>query len=160
MGERRIREVVREFRAAAAHAREAGVDGVEIHGAHTYLIDQFTNLHWNLRDDDWGGAQRCRFAAEVAKGVVDELGAGRVLFRFSPFWSEGQRAWQNPAETLPLLLSTLWEAGLRILHASSPSYDRATIPVETLPEEQREAAWADGDGRIPLHRATRLLSVL
>lgn len=157
MGEHRILEVVEEFRRAAANARRAGFDGVEIHGAHTYLIDQFINLNWNLRDDDWGGEHRCRFAGEVAKAVVDELGAGRVLFRFSPFWSEGQREWRKPADTLPLLLSMLWESGVRILHASSPSYDLPSIPVEALPEEKRGAAGANEEGKLPLHRATRLL---
>jgi len=157
MGERRIREVIQDFRRAAAHAREAGFDGVEIHGAHTYLIDQFTNLNWNRRDDAWGGESRCRFAGEVAKVVVEELGSGRVLFRFSPYWSAGQRAWVKPAKTLPLLLSTLWEAGVRILHASSPSFDLPVIPVEALPEEKREVAQPDPEGKLPLHRATRLL---
>jgi len=157
MGETRIREVIQEFHRAAVHAREAGFDGVEIHGAHTYLIDQFLNLNWNQRDDEWGRGSRCRFAGEVARAVVEELGAGRVLFRFSPHWTAGQRSWKQTAETLPLLLSTLWESGVRILHASSPSYDLPTIPVEALPAESRDAAQADSEGLVPLHRATRLL---
>ena len=60
MGEVRIRECIDEFRRAAENALEAGFDGVEIHGAHGYLLDQFTNLAWNRRRDDWGGEGRVR----------------------------------------------------------------------------------------------------
>lgn len=122
MSEARILEVIDLFRRAAGYAIDAGFDGVEIHGAHGYLIDQFVNLHFNRREDDWGGAQRCRFAGEVTRAVISEIGAGRTVFRFSPAMSVARRPWQQPASTLPLLLETLAAAGLRILHASNLEY--------------------------------------
>jgi 2,4-dienoyl-CoA reductase-like NADH-dependent reductase (Old Yellow Enzyme family) len=157
MTEARIVEVIELFRRAAGLAMEAGFDAVEIHGAHTYLIDQFLNLHWNRRADAWGGAGRARFAGEVARAVVEEVGAGRVLFRFSPHWAEGMRRWKKPAETLPLLLETLHEAGIRVLHASTPSFDRPLVPAESVPVDRRAEAGATGDGLLSVPRATRLL---
>lgn len=154
MDEARIRDVIDLFAAAAGRALEAGFDGVEIHGAHGYLIDQFLNLKWNLRTDGWGGARRCRFAAEVAKAVLAEAGAGRTWLRFSPAWGTPGSAWRKPAETLPLLLATLWQAGLRILHASHGDYDAAFLPPACLPQDH---AWRASGELLPLHAATRAL---
>jgi N-ethylmaleimide reductase len=153
LGETRIRELIGLYAQAAALALEAGFDGVEIHGAHGYLIDQFINLRWNRREDDWGGAQRCRFAAEVTRAVIAETGAGRTIFRFSPGMSVSGNGWQRPEETLPLLLDELRAAGLRWLHASNLDYDEAVIPAAALPPALRPV---DGTP-LPLARATRTL---
>jgi 2,4-dienoyl-CoA reductase-like NADH-dependent reductase (Old Yellow Enzyme family) len=152
MDEERIREVVRLFGDAAGRALEAGFDGVEIHGAHGYLIDQFINLKWNHRTDDWGGDQRCRLAGEVTRTVLAETGPGRTLLRFSPGWGTPGSGWQRPAETLPLLLDTLWEAGLRLLHASHGSYDEGFLPAAALPIAH---PLHNHDTLVPLHLATR-----
>lgn len=79
--------VVDEFRKAAKLAMEAGFDGVEIHGANGYLIDQFLRDTSNTRTDDYGGSieNRVRFAREVVEAVTGEIGAGRVGIRFSPY---------------------------------------------------------------------------
>lgn len=139
----RILELIELYAAGAGRAMEAGFDGVEIHGAHGYLIDQFINLRWNKREDDWGGDQRCRFAGEVTRAVLAECGAGRTLLRFSPMMSVAGNGWMRPTETLPLLLETLWHAGLRLLHASNMTYDEAIISS------------ADSGEPLPLHKATR-----
>ncbi|KAG2610816.1 hypothetical protein PVAP13_4KG229210 [Panicum virgatum] len=78
---------VDDFRRAARNAIAAGFDGVEIHGAHGYLIEQFMKDGTNDRTDEYGGGleNRCRFAVEVAAAVVSEVGAGRVGMRLSPF---------------------------------------------------------------------------
>ena len=157
MSETRIREVIDLYRRAAANALAAGFDGVEIHGAHSYLIDQFVNLSFNEREDAWGGEGRCRFAGEVARAVIGEIGAGRTLQRFSPSMSVAGRGWRRPAETLPLLLNTLWDAGLRILHASNLDYDEAIVPIAALAGVDMAGLTPDGDGRVPLHAATRRL---
>lgn len=154
MSEARIREVVALFAAAAGRALEAGFDAVEIHGAHSYLIDQFINLKWNRREDDWGGEQRCRFAGEVTRAVLAECGPGRTLLRFSPGWGTPGSGWQRPAETLPLLLRTLGEAGLRLLHASHGDYDATFLPPEALPDGH---ALRQAGRPLPLHAATRAL---
>jgi N-ethylmaleimide reductase len=84
--EEEIQGAIADFRKAAASAIEAGADGVEIHGANGYLIHQFLGENSNLRTDSYGATveNRARFAIEVAKAVVDEIGADRVGFRISP----------------------------------------------------------------------------
>jgi len=79
--------IVDDFRRAARNAIEAGFDGVEIHGAHGYLLEQFMKDGTNDRDDEYGGSleNRCRFAVEVIDAVVHEVGAHRVGIRLSPF---------------------------------------------------------------------------
>jgi len=141
----RVREVIDEYRRAAAASLEAGFDGVEIHGAHGYLIDQFTNSHFNRRDDEFGGPRRARFAAEVTRAVIEEVGAGRVTFRFSPRMSVARTPWPQPETTFGLLLDALEDAGLLILHASNMDYDELVLRSEV------ELAEAD----LPLHTATR-----
>ena len=65
----------------------AGFDGVEIHGANGYLIDQFMKDQVNDRTDKYGGSieNRCRFPLEIVEAVTDEIGADRVGMRLSPF---------------------------------------------------------------------------
>lgn len=81
-----IQITIADYRKAAAAAIEAGADGVEIHGANGYLINQFIGENSNKRTDEYGGSieNRARFAIEVAKAVIDEIGAERTGFRISP----------------------------------------------------------------------------
>ena len=81
-----IAEIVEQFRAAAARAKAAGLDGVEIHGANCYLIDQFLRDGANKRTDAYGGsvANRARFLLEVTDAVSSVFGSDRVGVRVSP----------------------------------------------------------------------------
>lgn len=81
-----IARTVQDFRTAARRAVEAGADGVEIHGANGYLIQQFFAPNANVRTDAYGGsiANRARFAIEVARAVAEEIGADRTGIRLSP----------------------------------------------------------------------------
>ncbi len=81
-----IPALIADFRAAARNAMDAGFDGVEVHGANGYLLDQFLHAHSNARDDAYGGApeNRARLTLEVTRAVADEIGAGRVGVRLSP----------------------------------------------------------------------------
>jgi N-ethylmaleimide reductase len=81
-----IPAVIQEFRHAAAAARRAGAEGVEIHAANGYLIHQFLSDNANLRTDQYGGSieGKIRFAIEVASAVADEIGADRTGIRVSP----------------------------------------------------------------------------
>ena len=81
-----IRQTIAEFRHAARCAIDAGADGVEIHGANGYLIQQFFAPNANARTDAYGGSieNRARFAIEVAIAVAEEIGAERTGFRASP----------------------------------------------------------------------------
>ncbi len=81
-----IAGIVDDFRTASRHAIEAGFDGVEIHGAHGYLLDAFLRDGSNKRDDIYGGSieNRARFLLEVMAAVAKEIGAERVGIRISP----------------------------------------------------------------------------
>ncbi|KAL9244206.1 hypothetical protein vseg_018008 [Gypsophila vaccaria] len=101
-----IPSVINDFRIAARNAIEAGFDGVEIHGAHGYLIDQFMKDQVNDRTDQYGGSleNRCRFALEVVEAIVNEIGADKVGFRISPFANYSDAGDSNP-EALGLYMA-------------------------------------------------------
>jgi NADPH2 dehydrogenase len=82
-----IKEAVAAFAQAAKNAMEAGFDGVELHGANGYLIDQFFQDTANQRTDAYGGSveNRSRFGIEVAQAVADAIGADKTGIRLSPF---------------------------------------------------------------------------
>ncbi len=114
-----IQQTVQDFRTAARHAMEAGADGVEIHGANAYLVQQFLAPSANARTDAYGGSitNRTRFAIEVAAAVADQIGAGRTAMRLSP----GLHLWgidegpQGPA-LYRHLVGELDRLGLAYLH--------------------------------------------
>lgn len=85
--EKEIEATIQEYVTASQNAIEAGFDGVELHGANGYLIDQFLNTASNQRTDQWGGSlkNRARFALEVAKAVSKKIGASKVGIRLSPY---------------------------------------------------------------------------
>ena len=86
-----IKEYVQLYAKAARNAMEAGFDGVEIHGANGYLLDQFLQSESNKRTDEYGGSiqNRIRFPLEVVDAVVKAVGAERTGVRISP-WSKFQ----------------------------------------------------------------------
>ena len=81
-----VQQTVDDFRVAARRAMEAGADGVEIHGANAYLIQQFFAPSANIRTDQYGGSleNRARFAIEVASAIAGEIGTDRTGIRLSP----------------------------------------------------------------------------
>lgn len=113
-----IRAVVGHFREAAANAERAGFDGVEVHGANGYLLDQFTRDGSNRRDDGWGGAaaNRCRLPLEVADAVAGVWGPERVGYRISPFQAFNDMSDSDPEATFTHLARGLAERGLLYLH--------------------------------------------
>lgn len=117
-----IPSVVNEFRVAARNAIGAGFDGVEIHGAHGFLVDQFMKDSVNDRTDHYGGSLegRCRFALEVVEAVADEIGPHRVGIRMSPFANYLESADSNP-EALGLHMSNaLNRYNILYLHVIEP----------------------------------------
>lgn len=82
-----IRNTQDEYVQAARHAMEAGFDGVELHGANGYLLEQFIRPNTNLREDDYGGSieNRARFMLEVAQATCDAIGHHKVGIRLSPY---------------------------------------------------------------------------
>lgn len=114
-----IEEVVSQFRHAAAIAREAGFDGVEIHGANGYLIDQFLRSGSNQRRDAYGGSveNRCRFLLEVTRASMEVWDTGRVGVRLSPGGTTNGAVDDDPVTTFSAAISALDQIrGLGYLH--------------------------------------------
>ncbi|MDR7008930.1 alkene reductase [Paraburkholderia strydomiana] len=115
-----VSALVGTFSQAFANARQAGFDGVEIHGANGYLFDQFMNSVLNTRTDQYGGGtveNRTRFLIEVVDAAVRELGPGRVGVRLSPFGEYGSMP-ADPLveETLLYLCEELGRRGVAYIH--------------------------------------------
>jgi 2,4-dienoyl-CoA reductase-like NADH-dependent reductase (Old Yellow Enzyme family) len=121
-----IDAVIASFARAAVAARQVGFDGVELHGAHGYLLDQFFWQRTNRRADGYGGslARRARVGAEVVAAIRGEVGPDfPVTYRFSQ-WKAGHfdaRVAETPGE-LDALFTPLVEAGLTALHVSTRRY--------------------------------------
>ncbi|MDB5714529.1 MAG: putative N-ethylmaleimide reductase [Sphingomonadales bacterium] len=130
-----IPRVVDDFRRAAALAIEAGFDGVEIHGANGYLIEQFLRSNSNRRDDAYGGSAegRVRFLDEVASAVASEIGADRVGVRLSPFITFKDMDDPEILETIGLALDRLDAIGIAYVHLSEADWDDAPA----IPESAR-----------------------
>ncbi|KAE9612826.1 hypothetical protein Lal_00027430 [Lupinus albus] len=117
-----IPHIVNDFRLAARNAIQAGFDGVEIHGAHGYLLEQFMKDSINDRTDEYGGSleNRCRFTLEVVEAVVNEIGAERVGIRLSPFANYAESGDSNPKELGLYLVKTLNKYGIVYCHMVEP----------------------------------------
>ncbi|MCM3443866.1 alkene reductase [Metabacillus halosaccharovorans] len=119
LSEGEVKDVINEFRLAARAAVEAGADGVEIHGANGYLIQQFLSENANQRHDTYGGTieNRSRFAIEIAKAVVNEIGPERTGIRFSPQGTlNGIEEGETSSEMYRYLISELDKLNLAYLH--------------------------------------------
>ncbi|XP_073263931.1 putative 12-oxophytodienoate reductase 11 isoform X2 [Populus alba] len=110
--------IVNDFRLAARNAIEAGFDGVEIHGANGYLIDQLLKDQVNDRTDNYGGSleNRCRFPLEIMEAVADEVGADRVGIRLSPYTDFMEAGDSNPEALGLYMASALSKLGILYLH--------------------------------------------
>ncbi len=113
-----IPEVIAQFRDGAIHALEADFDGVEIHAANGYLIDQFLRDGTNRRTDAYGGsvANRARFLEEVVKAVAQVWGANRVGVRLSPTNPFNSIYDSDPQATFEFVAERLGRLGLAYLH--------------------------------------------
>jgi N-ethylmaleimide reductase len=113
-----IAGIVQDYVVAAKNAIAAGFDGVEIHGANGYLIDQFLRDSSNHRTDKYGGSveNRARFLLEVTKAVVDALGGDRVGLRLSPTSPYNDMSDRNPIATFTYACEQLNDFGIAYLH--------------------------------------------
>ena len=111
--------VVDDFRRAAANALAAGFDGIELHGANGYLIEQFLTDKANHRTDAYGG-ERLRFLLEVVSSVSSIWGADRVGVRFSPFGFANDGGDGDPETTYGRAITALDGLGLAFLHLIEP----------------------------------------
>ncbi|MFF8993297.1 NADH:flavin oxidoreductase [Streptomyces sp. NPDC014983] len=126
MTQKDLDDVIAAFAQAAADAERIGFDGVEIHGAHGYLVDQFLWEGTNRRSDAYGGdpVARARFAAEIVAAVRERVSATfPVLFRYSQWKQQDYtaRLAETPQE-LEAILAPLAAAGVDVFHASTRRY--------------------------------------
>ena len=121
-----IASVIEQFRNAAKNALAAGFDGVEIHGANGYLIDQFLRDGSNTRDDAYGGsiARRARFMLEVSEAVCAVWGSNRVGIRLSPLQPFNDAHDSSPEETFSHAVRELNRFNLAYLHITEMGADK------------------------------------
>jgi len=128
-----IKQVIEEFRTGAKNAIEAGFDGVEIHGANGYLIDQFLRSNSNVRTDEYGGSKenRIRILTEITQAVVNEIGAEKTGVRLSPFISFKDMNDPEILDTIMLASEKLEELNLTYIHLCEADWDDAPeIPAD------------------------------
>ncbi len=132
-----ISGIIGQFRNGARNAKSAGFDGVEIHGANGYLLDQFLRDGSNKRTDEYGGSlqNRVRFPLEVTEGVVSVWGADRVGYRISPHFSNYSMYDTNPRQTFSYLAEELNKVRIGYIHMIEPVGGR----LGSIPEDARLA---------------------
>ena len=143
--------IVEDFRFASARALEAGFDGVELHGAHGYLLDAFLRDGTNHRADFYGGSivNRSRLLIEVARACAEAIGAGRLGVRISPVSTAGDSHDSHPQALFNHVVESLNPLGLAYLHVvegetggarHSIAFDYAAL------RERFDGAWMVNNG--------------
>lgn len=127
-----ISDIVGQFTLAANLAKEAGFDGVEIHGANGYLLEQFLKDGTNKRTDAYGGdvSSRILFSLEVVRAVVEVWGAGRVGLRISPLGTFNDMYDSDPHNLYRALVQELNAIPLAYLHIIEPLPDHPTFKTQ------------------------------
>ncbi len=147
-----IPAVIEEYRAATRRAIEAGFDGVEVHSANGYLLDQFIHAHSNARGDAYGGshANRARLTLEVTEAVAGVIGADRVGVRLSPIGTFNDMRSDDAEAAFGAVIDGLDRLGLAFLHVVEkfPGIEVSAAEADVL--ERLRARWhgtyvANGD---------------
>jgi N-ethylmaleimide reductase len=126
--------IIAEFARGARLAKAAGFDGVELHGANGYFLDQFLRDKTNRRDDRYGGsiANRARLGLEVTEAVAAVWGADRVGYRLSPTSAHNDIADTDPHATFTYMTKALDQFGLAYLHIVEPQPEFPVVPGDPL----------------------------
>ncbi|WP_321877583.1 alkene reductase [Paraburkholderia bannensis] len=132
-----IAQIVQDFRVAARHAMQAGMDGVEIHAGNGYLIDQFINSASNHRTDAYGGSidNRTRLLFDIVAAVTDEVGAENVGVRLTPMGRFMGMGDDTPEATFGHIAGRLNDWNLAYLHLVEPAI------VGTVKDEKYDPRW-------------------
>ena len=118
-----MEQVKQWFRQGALNAKEAGIDGLELHGANGYLIDTFIRDTTNKRTDKYGGSveNRCRFPLEVLDVLIEVYGAKKVGIKLSPVGRFQDMFDSNPKETYTYLVKELDKRGIAFIQVMEPT---------------------------------------
>ncbi|CAM2791583.1 alkene reductase [Pseudoalteromonas distincta] len=164
-----VGELVNMYAQAARNALEAGFDGVELHCANGYLVNQFISEHTNNRDDQYGGtlSNRLRFLKEIVEAVSDVVGANRLGVRFAPLFesTDEDRVYlglveSNPHHTYIEAVKVLEQAGIAYLSIAEADWENAP----DLPQEFYKAVRSEFSGLIiyagkyTVEKAVRILA--
>ncbi|KAG0696168.1 hypothetical protein DFH29DRAFT_215217 [Suillus ampliporus] len=143
-----IKEYVSTYATAAKSAIRAGFDGVEIHGANGYLIDQFIQDVTNHRTDEYGGSiqNRARFALEVTDAVVEAIGAERVGFRLSPWGIFNIMGMANPKPQFSYVVEQLRKHKLAYIHVIEPQTEHKTNFVRDIWDRREGSTFISTNG--------------
>ncbi|GBQ08713.1 NADH:flavin oxidoreductase [Komagataeibacter oboediens DSM 11826] len=148
-----VKELVQLYAKAARNALDAGFDGVEIHSANGYLINQFISTHTNQREDEYGGSleNRLRFLAEVTQAVADVVGKERMGVRFSPLFASTNEdrvylglVEEDPHTTYIEAIKVLEKVGVAYVSIAEADWDNAP----ELPESFRADVRKNFSGRV------------
>jgi N-ethylmaleimide reductase len=134
--------IVEQFRNAAKLAVDAGFDGVEVHAANGYLLDQFLRDKTNLRKDEYGGpaTNRARLTVEVAQAVAEVWGPGRIGVRLSPLSTFNDIADSRAEETFSIAGEALARLGLAYIHVIEPVTETATGSITAALRQRTSGA--------------------
>lgn len=137
---REIQAIVQDYRHAAQQARLAGFDGIEIHAANGYLVDQFLRSSANVRQDDYGGSisKRCRFLFEILDAVAEVYPAQQIGVRISPFTTSRGMACPEIQATTLYLARELHQRGLAYLHLAEADWDDAPAIADAFRQQLRQ----------------------
>ncbi|KAJ8095061.1 hypothetical protein PM082_010279 [Marasmius tenuissimus] len=160
-----IKDYVQYYADAAKNAvHKAGFDGVEVHGANGYLIEQFLKESSNRRTDQYGGSpeNQARFALEVVDAVVKAVGPRKTGLRLSPWNTWQETGVKDPIPTYTYLVSELKKAhpALAYIHVIDPRIDNA-VEIEDVGDRSNEfirEIWTKGPGGNDTEDGRRLIS--
>lgn len=136
-----IDKVIGEYHQAALNAIEAGFDGIELHAANGYLVNQFIDSESNQRIDEYGGSleNRLRFLDEVVASLVDAIGADKVGVRLAPLTTLNGTVDANPLETYPAAAKLLNKHNIAYLHIAEVDWEDAPETPEQFKRDMRDS---------------------
>ncbi len=141
MSAEEIQTAIKEFALAASNAIEAGFDGVELHAANGYLLEQFISPVSNMRTDEYGGSieNRCRFVIETARAVIKAIGAEKTGIRLSPYGVNSSMApYPEIGETYNYLAEQLNTLQLVYIHLVDHSAMGAPVVPDSIKQSIRQ----------------------
>ena len=133
-----IEDIIKRFANAARIARKAGFDGVQIHGAHGYLVSQFLSPHHNQREDDWGGSpqKRMRFVVEIYKAMRQATGSDfNIGIKLNS--ADFQRGGFTEEESMAVA-ETLSDLGIDLIEISGGNYESPAMATGKVRESTRQ----------------------
>lgn len=135
-----IKDVINQFQKAAGNAKEAGFDGVEIHAANGYLINQFIDSQANNRTDEYGGSitNRIRLLKEIAKAVIAVIGKNKVGVRLAPLTTLQGAVDETPEKTYIEAIKMLEKLGVLYIHIAEADWDDAPLMSIAFKEKIRK----------------------